>query len=78
MPFVISVSRRVKLITGEWVATMTNKQLVSSLQKTVGLYRKGGFRVVIALMDGQFESLIGSLAEMGVEANICTANEHIP
>ena len=52
LPFVISVSRRVKLITGEWVPTMTKKQLVASLHKTVGLYWKGGFKVVVALLDG--------------------------
>ena len=29
-------------------------------------------------MDGQFQPLVGPLAQIGIDTNLCAANEHIP
>ena len=37
-----------------------------------------GFRPIYTLMDGQFEPLHGDLAEMGIQLNTVSNDEHVP
>ena len=78
MPFLITVARKVKMLTAEWLPNMKTNMLLKSLKKCVPLYGRSGFKIRRMLLDGQFESLRAPLAEMGIQLNMCTANEHVP
>ena len=50
---------------------------MSGLKVVTQLYKRAGFRVTLALMDGKFEPMRGELAEIGVALNITTRDEHV-
>ena len=51
MPLLITLSRRIRLLTVEHIPSRTVNQLGSSLNKIVNLYDPGGFVVNVVLMD---------------------------
>ena len=60
-------------------AVMDRKEatLYKSIANVATLYRKAGFKVTTALMDGEFVSLRGGLAEIGVTLNETSRDEHV-
>ena len=58
---------------------MDRKQttMLKSIANVVTLYRKAGFKVTTALMDGEFVPLRGGLAEIGVALNETSRDEHV-
>ena len=44
----------------------------------IHLYKGRGFEGTVALMDNKFRPLIMPLAALGVNVNLCAADEHIP
>ena len=55
--FLMTLSRRIRLVTAEHIPTRTAKQLSSSLDKIVRLYTRGGFTVKVILMDQEFDKV---------------------
>ena len=47
------------------------------IKGVVTLYRKAGFKVTTALMDGEFVLLRGGLAELGLRLNETSRDEHM-
>jgi hypothetical protein len=41
------------------------------------LYCRAGFKIVAALMDGEFETLQGDLADLGITLNTAAPDEHV-
>jgi hypothetical protein len=79
IPFFASISRNIKFTTTENIPTRTAKQLVEAVKHVLAIYKKQGFHVETALMDGElFAPLKADMLEMGVRLNITSANEHVP
>ena len=79
IPFFTSISWNLKLTTTENIPTRTARQLVAAFKHVLAIYKKRGFDVETALMDGEFTPLIkADILEMGVHLNIISANEHVP
>jgi hypothetical protein len=78
IPFFTTISRNLKFTTVENIPSRTAKQLVLAARHVLMLYRKRGFRVTTAMMDGEFAPLKADMLEMGVSLNITSANEHVP
>ena len=55
LPFLITLSRRVRYVTVQFVPKRTAGELASALKLVIGLYRRPGFICQMALMDGEFE-----------------------
>jgi hypothetical protein len=51
--------------------------LIQGIKKIVKVYRRAGFKVISALMDGEFEPLRGELADIGVALNVAAPDEHV-
>ena len=51
--------------------------LLKGIATVTTLYRKAGFKVTTALMDGEFVLLHGGLAEIGVTLNETSRDEHV-
>jgi hypothetical protein len=75
LPFFVSLSRGIKLLTVEFTPSRTIDQLSSKLKKVIYVYRRAGFRVRCVLMDMEFEKLVDSFDEGLI--NTTAAREHV-
>ena len=73
--FLITFSRNIRLVTVEHVPSRTAAQLAKFLMKIVKVYARGGYIVLLVLMDMEFENtryMVGL-----VEVNTTAAREHV-
>ncbi len=73
--FLLSVSRQIKYITAEHVATRMAKSLSKHLTQVVQIYAQAGFIVCTILMDGEFEKVKDKLRSF--ICNTTAAKEHM-
>jgi hypothetical protein len=57
VPFLVSASRGLILLTAEHTPSRTAKNLAEGIRRIMDLYARGGFQVGTILMDNEFESL---------------------
>ncbi len=76
VPFLVSTSRGLNLITAEHTPSQTMKNLASGIRRIMDLYAHGGFQVGAVLMDNEFESLQNLVPIIVV--NTTAAKEHVP
>ena len=67
--FLVTLSRKLRLVTAEHIPTRTAAQLSSSLNKIVRLYQRGGFNVNVILMDQEFDKVEGELGLVEVNTS---------
>ena len=77
VPLLVTLSRNLKFGTVEAVKDRKETTLMKSIATVVTLYRKAGFTVTTALMDGEFVPLRGGLAEIGITLNETSRDEHV-
>jgi hypothetical protein len=75
IPFLLTVSRQIKFIMVEHVATRTAKSLSKHLERLPQVYLWGGFNVCTILMDGKFEKVQDELP--WVVCNTTATKEHV-
>ena len=68
------VSRAVQF---RFTLVLTGNNSAKIHQGVVSLYRKAGFKVTTALMDGEFVPLCSGLAELGLRLNETSRHEHV-
>jgi hypothetical protein len=72
LPFMISMARKIKFTTSEFLPRRTKQILIKSLEKIFHIYTSRGFHVSTALMDGEFECLREDIT--GVQLNKTAAD----
>ena len=77
VPFLVTLSRNIKFGTMEAVSDRKEATLLKCIKGVISLYRKAGFEVTVALMDGEFVPLRGGLAELGICLNETSRDEHV-
>ena len=77
VPLLVTLSRNIKFGTMEAVTDRKETTLLSSIKGVISLYKKAGFKVTVALMDGEFVPLRGGLAELGIRLNETSRDEHV-
>ena len=77
IPLLVTLSRNVKFGTVEAVMDRKQATMLKSIAHVATLYRKAGFKVTTALMDGEFVPLRGGLAEIGITLNETSRDEHV-
>ena len=77
VPLLVTLSRNIKFGTMEAVADRKETTLLKSIKGVISLYKKAGFKVTVALMDGEFVPLRGGLAELGIRLNETSRDEHV-
>ncbi len=75
MPFLLTVSRRIKFVTAEHVPVQMAMNLSKHITQVLEVYGCAGFRVRTILMDGEFEKLKPILPN--VECNTTAAKDHV-
>ena len=77
VPLLVTLSRNVKFGTVEAIMGRKQATILKSITHVATLYRKAGFKVTTALMDGEFVPLRGGLAEIGITLNETSRDEHV-
>ena len=77
VPLLVTLSRNIKFGTVEAVKDRKEASLLKGVATVTSLYRKAGFKVTTALMDGEFVPLRGGLAEIGITLNETSRDEHV-
>ena len=75
VPFLTTLSRRIRLFTVEHLSSRSAKQLSSSLNKVIQYYKRANFIVNVILMDQEFDKVVDELPM--VEINTSAAREHV-
>jgi hypothetical protein len=76
LPFLVSVSRGLNLVTAEYTPSCTAKQLAADITKGVDLYLCGGFHVGTVLTDNEFKKLRNLMLIFIVTTT--ATKEHVP
>jgi hypothetical protein len=76
IPFLVTVLRHIKFGTVTKIGDRTGATILKTLQAALKIYGAGGFKVVVAHMDGEFEHLRVELAIAGVYLNTASRGEH--
>jgi hypothetical protein len=76
LPFLISLSRRIRFVTVEFIPKRTAGELCSGLKNILKLYNRAGFIIQCACMDNEFEPLKKKLLGKMV-VNTTAADEHV-
>ncbi len=74
LPFLVTSSRGISLVTIEYLPSRTAKRLVHTLRRVFGIYRTGGYVIQTTLMDIEFEKLKPMFPE--IVLNTTAAREH--
>ena len=74
LPFFVTLSRVIKLITAKFQPSRTAEKLVDSLETVVRIYRRGGYLVKVAMMDMEFVKLEDKSDTL---INTTAAREHV-
>jgi hypothetical protein len=77
IPMLISTSRNIRFGTVEAIPNHNIPTLVKGITSVGTMYKRAGFRVSTALMDGEFEPMRGDLADLGVTLNQTAHDEHV-
>jgi len=75
LPFLVTSSRGISLVTVEYLPSRTAKRLVNTLNRVFTIYGTAGFIVQTALMDYEFEKLKTLMPN--VTLNTTAASEHM-
>ncbi len=78
IPFFMSISRHIKFGTAEMITTQKATTLMTAIKHVKSAYLQRGFKITHILLDGQFESLRGDAAAIGITLNIVSRDEHVP
>ena len=78
LPFFVTISRNIKFSTAVLITDQKHETLIKAVRDVRNIYHKRGFKIETMLMDGQFEGLIGDLAEIGITLNTVARGEHVP
>eukprot|EP00956_Cyclotella_meneghiniana_P042120 scaffold248363_cov77-Cyclotella_meneghiniana.AAC.3 len=76
LPFLISLSRRIRFVTVQFMPRRTAGELCNGLKAIVNLYKRAGFICQAALMDNEFEPLKTHLLDT-IDINTTAKNEHV-
>ncbi len=74
LPFLVTLSRGISLVTIEYLPSRTAKRLVHTLRRVFRVYGTGGYVIQTTLMDIEFDKLKPMLPEIAL--NTTAAREH--
>jgi hypothetical protein len=77
IPMLVTISRNIRFGTVEPLPNRNISTLVRGIQSVVTVYKRAGFHITTALMDGEFDPMRGDLADMGIALNEAARDEHV-
>ena len=77
IPLLVTTSRNLRFGTVEALRNRKAKTIRDAIKGVRQAYRTGGFVVKAAMMDNEFKSIRGDLADMGIALNEAGRDEHV-
>jgi hypothetical protein len=77
IPMLVSISRNIRFATVEALPNRNISTLVKGVKAIATVYKRAGFQITTTLMDGEFESMRGDLADIGIALNETARDEHV-
>ena len=78
LPFLMTISRNIQLATSTNIKNQSSKMILVTIKMIKKVCDQHGFKITQINMDGQFETLCGDLAEMQINLNVASNDEHVP
>ena len=78
IPFFVTTSHHLRFNTAEMVTDQKASTLLTAIKQVRDIYAQRGFRVTVAIMDGQFEPLRGDLAGLNIGLQVAGHDDHVP
>ena len=79
MPFLATISKRLKYRTIEWIPSQTIQDYRRALHKVISIYRQGGFKIQTIHSNREFIPVLESMKdEYKFIPNYASAQEHVP
>ena len=75
--FLVTVSRHIKFGTVKPLVSRKQMHLFAGIRSVAQIYQRAGFKVTAALMDGEFETLRGDLADLNIALNTTAWDKHV-
>jgi hypothetical protein len=75
LPFFVTLSRGISLVTIKFLPSRTAKQLANGIEHVARIYGRAGFIVQISMMDMEFEKLKDLLSNIAL--NTTATQEHV-
>jgi hypothetical protein len=76
--FFVTVSRYLWFGSVEMIQNRKNKTIITAIKQVKSAYMQRGFVISTLLMDGEFDSIRGDLADMQITLNTVSNDEHVP
>jgi hypothetical protein len=77
IPMLVTTSRNIRFGTVEAIPNRNIGTLVRGIKSVATVYKRAGFHITAALMDGEFEPMRGDLADLGIALNEAACDEHV-
>jgi hypothetical protein len=77
IPMLVTISRNIRFATVEPIPNRNITTLVSGIKSVATIYKRAGFHITAAKMDGEFEPMRGNLADLGIVLNETARDEHV-
>jgi hypothetical protein len=77
IPMLVTLSRNIHFTTVEAIANRSTANLMKAIKNVVSIYKRAGFQIEAAMMDGEFTKLRGELADIGIALNEAARDEHV-
>jgi len=78
IPFMITTLRNIHFGTAKLIRDKTKRTLMTSIQQVVRAYHARCFKICNILMYRGFVSIRNDLADIGINLNVASRNEHVP
>jgi hypothetical protein len=78
IPFFVTISCHLCFNTAEMITDQKHPTLLNAIKQVHNIYTQRGFRLTIALMDGQFELLCGEIADLNIGLQTAALDDHVP
>jgi hypothetical protein len=78
IPFFVTISHHLRFCTSEMVTNQQAPTLLASIKQVRSFYAHRGFCITTIVLDGQFESLRGDLADLHMALQTCGQDDHVP
>ena len=66
----VTISRYIKFCTSEFLGSHSAVVIFKALKKVFQIYNKCGFKVILILIDDEFEVLWGWLSDLGIKLSL--------
>ncbi|KAL7487947.1 hypothetical protein ACHAW6_013525 [Cyclotella cf. meneghiniana] len=78
IPFLMTISRHIRFGSAGKLDNMKNSTILKHFKTIIAVYSVCGFNVTIVMVDNQFESMRGDLADLGALINVVSHDKHVP